>query len=301
MRFLIIGASGFLGKEVFNYIKSMGYEVMGTRNTSNDQNFVTFDLLKDRIKNCVDPLFLKSNKKLFLVICAALSQIDRCFTEKAISHQINVEKTILLIKDLRQLGAVPVFISTSSVYSGDIGNYNEDSTHGPINEYGRHKQEVEQFLNKNVPEAFILRLDKLVSDDVSGKHMFTEWYNNIKNNQPIICIDQVFSPTCTKDVARSILAGCQLRLCSAYNVANPEIFARADLARQFISAAGKKVDVIVKSHEELNFTDLRIKKSYLDPTKFIKETGIRFTNMDEVIGSFFRNKEAQEKEAICGL
>ncbi len=290
MRFLIIGASGFVGSHVLSYTKANGHEAIGTQGESNKPGLLTFNLLKNRIEESVDPAFFETNKKVFVVICAALSQIDKCLIEKKTSYEINVENTIQLINDVKKFNCVPVFLSSSCVYSGDLGYYNEESVHDPVTEYGRHKEAVEQFLLKNVPEAFILRLDKIVSDDITGKHLFSDWYQKIKENQPVICFDQLFSPTFVGDIAESIVKGCQNMLSGAYNVANPEFFTRVELAKQFAAAVGKRADIILKPHKEFDFADVRIKNSYLDSTKFRKETGMRFTSMREVFNSYFFQK-----------
>lgn len=290
MKFLIIGASGFVGSHVLNYTQAHGYEAVGTQGGSNKPGLVTYDLLKNRIEESIDPAFFETDKKVFVVICAASSQIDKCLIEKETSYKINVENTIQLINDVKRLNCVPVFLSSSCVYNGDLGYYNEKSAHDPVTEYGRHKEAVEQFLLRNVPEAFILRLDKIVSDEITGKHLFCEWYQRIHENQPIICCEQLFSPTYVKDIAESIVKGCQGMLAGAYNVANPEFFTRVELAKQFVAAVGKKTDIILKHHNEFNFADVRIKNSYLDSTKFRKETGMRFTSMGEVFNSFLLQK-----------
>jgi len=293
LKFLVIGASGFIGSHIFNHIREMGFYVIGTQSKSNRSELVTFDLLKDRIHEKIDPAFFKTDEKVFVIICAALSQIDRCLTEKEISYKINVKNTIQLIKDIREYGARAVFLSTSCVYNGELGYYNEESIHDPANEYGRQKDVVEQFLLKNAPEALILRLDKIVSDDIDDeKHMFADWYKKIQENKPIICIEQLFSPTFVRDVARSIVEACQRQLSGAYNVANPEFFTRVELARQFMAAMGKKVDILLKPHEEFHFADIRVKNSYLDGSKFRKDTALAFSSMREVYDSFLQKKES---------
>ena len=295
MKFLVVGASGFIGGHILNYIKQAGYEVAGTQCQSNQDVLIKFDLEKDSIEESVGPSFFKTHKKVFVIICASLNQMDRCLIEKELSYKINVERTTQLVRDIAKYQAIPVFLSTSAVYNGELGYYNEQSVHDPINEYGRQKEAMEQFLLKDVPRAFILRLDKIVSDDTSGKNLFSEWYQKIRQNQPIICIEQLFSPTFVKDIAEAIIKAAQCRLSGAYNVVNPEFFTRVDLAKQFIAAVGKETDVILKSHEEFNFADRRIKYSYLDSTKFRKETGMQFTSMREVFTSFLKSQEHYDR------
>ena len=299
MRFLIIGASGFIGSHILTYAKAMGLEVVGTQNKSNQTGLITFDLLKHQIEDCVDISFFQTSQKVFVVICAALSQIDRCRIEKDVSYKINVENTIRLGQDLSKLGSIPVFISTSAVYDGRLGYFNEESPHAPICEYGRHKEAVEQFFLDEIPESIILRLDKIVADDPDGNHLFADWYNRIQKNLPIICIDQLFSPTFVKDVAKAIILACQLGLSGAYNMANSEFFTRVDLAEQFVFAMGEESDIVLKPQEEFNFADPRLKKSYLDSAKFIADTRMRFTSMRQTFNSFLLQKRCMPDPIVA--
>jgi len=286
MRFLIIGASGFIGSHILTYVRAMGYEAIGTQAQSNHPGLITFDLLEHRIEDCVTTDIFDTDQQVVVIICAALSQIDRCLLEKEVSYKINVEHTIRLIQDLKKLDATPVFISTCAVYDGYLGYYNEDSPHNPICEYGRHKDAIEQYLQKEAPNTFVLRLDKIVTDDPDGNHMFLDWFQQLEKQQPIICIDQTFSTTFVKDVAKAILLGCQLKLSGAYNVSNTEFFTRVELAKQFAYLAGKEVEIILKPQEEFNFADPRQVRSYMDSSRFRQESGINFTPMRNVINSF---------------
>lgn len=291
MRFLVIGASGFVGSNIFAYLRAMGHEVLGTQCKSQKKGLIQFDLLNQNLEECIKPEYLSKDRKVFVIICAALSQIDRCLLERDISYKINVENTIKLIKYCINHNATPVFLSTSAVYDGHLGYYNEDSPHAPICEYGRHKDEVEHFLLKEAPQSFILRLDKIIGGDPDGKHMFADWYQTIREGKQIICIDQLFSPTYVNDIAKAILIASTSGLTGAYNVATPEFFTRLELAKQFVAATGKEVEIVLKSHEEFNFADPRLVKSYLDGSRFINKTGMRFTSMRKVFHSFLSIKE----------
>ena len=144
----------------FLKLKSLGYDAVGTQSGIKHKGLVTFDLLRHRIKDCIETSFLETNEPVFGVICAAVSQIDRCHREKEMRYKVNVENTIRLIQDLDGLGIKPVFISTSWVYDGEDGYYNEECPHNPICEYGKHKAIVEGFIENNMPSALILRLEK---------------------------------------------------------------------------------------------------------------------------------------------
>ena len=287
MKFLIVGASGFVGKHMLAYTKSLGYDSLGTQWQSQNPGLITFDLLQHQIKDCIDISFYETDEPVYGVICASFSQIDRCLREREVSSLVNVENTIRLIRDLKAIGIKPVFLSSNFVYDGSIGYYNEEYPPNPINEYGRQKVMVENFINRSTPNVLVLRLDKIVGDDPLERHLFSEWYHCIRENQPIICIEgQLFSPTLAQDVAKAVIMSCQQGLTGLYNLANSEVFTREELARQFILSLGKEATIISKPQREFNFADPRPLKSYLDSTKFVKITGMRFTSMREVFRVF---------------
>ena len=81
MKFLIVGASGFLGRHVLARASSLGHETVGTQCRSQRPALVTFDLLRGRISERVSPSFLGGDGPIFGVIAATISPIDRCVLE----------------------------------------------------------------------------------------------------------------------------------------------------------------------------------------------------------------------------
>ncbi len=290
MRFLIVGASGFIGQHLLAHVQSLGLEVVGTQSQTRFPGLVKFDLLKDRITDCVDRSFLEQPGPLVVVICACISLQDRCFAERELTHKVNVEQTIRLIDDVRVFGAKIVFFSTSYVFDGSLGYYTEEHPLSPINEYSRQKIEVERYLQANESEALIFRLDKNVGDRPNERHQLAEWYELLLADQPIICIEgQLLSPTYVGDTVHAVMAGCQKKLGGLFHLANSEFFYRDELARQFCYAAGKEPRVICRPLKDFNFLDGRATKSYLDGSKFANASGLRFTPMREVFRRFFQN------------
>jgi len=287
MRFLVIGASGFVGRHVLQHCQSAGYPVIGTESASKHSHLVKFDLQQDRIGDCLTPSFVAAGGRAFAVICAGIHQVDRCVRERELSQFVNVTNTIQLLWDLETLGITPVFFSSGFVFDGSAGNYSEEAAPSPINEYGRQKVVVEKFIRDKLPNALVVRLDKVIGDDPLESHLFTEWQAATIQHRPVVCIQgQVFSPTLVSDVARAILLGCERGLSGVYNVANPEFFSRIDLAREFLRTVGGQVDPIERPQESLGFADLRPLKTYLDPSKFSNATGMRFTPVREAIQRF---------------
>ena len=292
MKLIVVGASGFVGGHLLRHARDREHETVGTQCRAARPDLIDFDLLEDRIGDCVDPSLKQASEPVFGVICAVVSRIDYCRRHPELSYQVNVEKTTLLINDLLALGVKPVFLSTSFVFDGIDGYYTESDPRNPISEYGRHKEEVERYLQEDVPGALILRLDKVVGDSPDENHLFSEWYRWSLNGSPITCIsDQFLSPTSVDDIASAVLLACEAELTGVYHVANRGVFARDELARQFFRELGRDAEIVCKTHEELNLLDRRPLRSYLDSTKFVKATGMQFTSMREVFQSFVRHNE----------
>lgn len=293
LKFLIVGASGFIGRHLATYTKSLGLEVIGTQSQPRRPDLVTFDLLHDRIADRVNASFFENTEQTYGIICAMTSNIDRCFLERETSYKVDVENTIRLIQDLQSLEVKPVYISSGSVYDGITGYYSEEHPRSPINEYARHKAAVESYIEINAPDMLVLRPDKVVGDDPSENHMFSDWYQCMKENKPIVCMEaQLFSPTWVEDVAQAITLGCKLNLSGIFNLASSEYFTRSELAMQFVANLGGNTEVICKPQSEFGFLEVRPKKSYLDSSRFVKATDMRFTSMREVF-RIFKQKACQ--------
>lgn len=291
MKFLIIGASGFIGGNVLAHVHSLGFEAVGTQSEPREEGLVPFNLRHDRIVDCVGKPFFEG-ERVCVIICAVVTNMDQCLLDREMSHRVNVEQTIQLIEDIRAFDCKTVFLSSCFVFDGTVGYYNEDSPISPVNEYARHKVEVEQYLQKHVPDAFIARLEKVVGDNPNERQMFAQWHKLLQAGEPIVCIEgSRLSPTYVGDVARGLLLASQRNLAGVHHVSNSELFYRDELARQFSCAMGQTPNVIARPLEEFNFLDKRALQSCLDGSRFAQLTGLRFTPMREVFRAFLKESE----------
>lgn len=289
MKFLIIGASGFIGRNFLALVHSLGFEAVGTQSKTREEGLIPFSLLHDRIVDCVGRSFFEGEGRVCVIICSVVSSIDQCLSDREMSHHVYVEQTIQLIEDIRAFGCKPVYLSSCFVFDGTIGYYNEDSPVSPVNEYARQKVEVEQYVQEHVPDAFIARLEKVVDDQPSGRQLFAQWHKSLEAGEPIVCIEgSLLSPTYVGDVARGLFLACERELAGVHHVSNSEFFYRDELARQFCHAMGQAPNVIARPLEEFDFRERRPLKSYLDGSRFAQLTGLRFTPMREVFRSFLK-------------
>jgi len=289
VKFLLIGASGFVGRNILSFLRSRGFTAIGTQSRPRLEGLIPFDLLRHRITDCVDRSFFAGPEKVHVLVCAVVGSIDRCLTDRGTSHAINVANTIRLINDVTALDAKVTFFSSCYVFDGETGYYNEEAATSPINEYGRHKLEVENYLKQNIPGSLVLRLEKVIGHNPAEDHFFTQWLKLLSEGKPICCIEgSLLSPTWVNDVAAGFLKASEFGLEGLYHLANSEFFYRDELARQFCWSLGRPANVITKPLAEFHFLEKRPLKTFLDGSLFVKKTGLHFTPMRDVFHEFIR-------------
>jgi dTDP-4-dehydrorhamnose reductase len=291
VKLLIIGASGFIGRRLYAEALARGHTVLGTQSSGKYDNYYSFNLASDRIGDVLPPDFLPKKDEIpCAVICSAISKIEFCSTHRELTYEVNVTNTIRLLQDLRGFGIKTAYLSSDAVFDGHRGYYDETAACAPVNAYGRHKAEVEQYMLKHAATDLVLRLSKVVGDRPDEQHLLSEWYQCVQSGKPIRHFDgQVLSPTYVQDIAQGILISLEKGLSGLYNMANSEFFLREELARQFMFALGKQVDNVTLPEETFGFSEARAKRTYLDSTKFNKTVGMRFTSMREVFNLFMDN------------
>ena len=286
MKFLIIGASGFVGSRLLKTAQRAGHTAIGTA-TSHGTKLIHFDLRHHRILDRVQRRFFQTDEPVFAVYCSNYCGVDQCLAQRAQSYNVNVTQVKTLIDGLTSLDVIHVYLSTSYVFDGAKGDYVEDDICMPINEYGRQKLEIERNLCDSRENALVLRLGKVVDDHNETTHMFQDWYRLAEAQRPIECIEgQRLSPTLVGDVATSILTACELRLKGIYHIANRESCLRDWLAHRFLEITGGPSEIHLTTADELGLLDRRPLRADLNPSRFIEATGMRFTPIEEMIEQF---------------
>jgi dTDP-4-dehydrorhamnose reductase len=152
MKILIIGASGFLGSSLYNYLK-LKYEVVGTYCTNYYPEFKYLNLLD--VSYLVK--FFEINKFDIVIHCGGLTRPDFCEKNKELTYNVNVESTKHLVK---LVNSKIIYISTDYVFDGRKDGYNETDTKNPINIYGKSKSEAEDIILQN-PRNVVVRISGL--------------------------------------------------------------------------------------------------------------------------------------------
>jgi dTDP-4-dehydrorhamnose reductase len=205
-KILIVGIDSMIAQNLISNPILNNFDIYGTTrrvwNHKDNQKLLHLDLASDKIN-------LLQESFDFAVICAGETNIKNCqnFYDKA--KQINVDNTIYLISNLISNGTFVLFLSSNAVFDGSKPFCKPTDLTNPINNYGKFKLEVENYLaNQKVPSS-ILRLTKVVAPNFG---ILAEWSKSLANNIEINAYtDLLISPIELEEATESIISIINLR------------------------------------------------------------------------------------------
>lgn len=286
MKYLILGASSYIGKYIYDKMKESMVCVMGTYcYAMSEEGLIHFDILSDDIEQ-----FLDSMKVLpdIAIICIGQTNFDRCADAYMTAYAVNVECMKKLICGLAARNIKVIYISTDNVFDGKRGNYTELDETNPIGKYGMMKKEMECYILNNLPQMCILRIAKPISDRPAKRNLLTEWEHKKKEGKEIVCIkDNIMSFTAMKDLFKICLLIGERNLQGLYHIAGDKAYSRRELAIKFFQYIGEGVPQIRECElKEFGFKDIRPLNTSMSNQKFKLDTGYDFMPVEEVIKAY---------------
>tara|TARA_B100001248_G_scaffold262361_1_gene257762 strand:- start:848 stop:1744 length:897 start_codon:yes stop_codon:yes gene_type:complete len=194
-KILILGGSGLLG---LNFIRkfSSEYEILATYN----QHKPNKSLLKNTrfIKLKINKNFKNFKKTIFnfkpdyVFNFLAISEIEICEKNKENCKKVFFESLKNALRISKKYNCKFIHISTDTVYNEKNEYNSETSKLGYKNYYTYLKILCEKYLKKNYSNYLILR-GRFFGYSLTKKNFFEQILFKLKNNQKIICYDNMYS------------------------------------------------------------------------------------------------------------
>lgn len=196
---------------------------------------------------------------------------------------------------LSENGYQVIFFSSDNVFDGKCGNYDECSKKNALNNYGKMKAEMEDFLLVNEPEVCIFRISKVVSAGFEKQNILYELDMQAQKGTVKCIKGNRLSFVAMEDIYQSCLMAGKRKLHGIFNVAGDRHFSRAEFAGEFYKRLGKE-NVVIKEYgvEEFGLKDGRPLNISMSNYKFKQETRYRFTPVETVMDQYIKNKNAQK-------
>lgn len=249
MNYLIIGASGLVGGNLYNYLKNLGEDiVIGTFNTFQKKNLIHLDTglpVEDWNQK-----ILNFNPGA-VVFCGGLIHVEKCEEDEKSSFERNILAFQNTLSYCRIKKSKLVYMSTDYVFDGENGPYSEDAIKNPLSIYGKHKSEAEEILIKSKLQYLILRITNVYGNEIQNKNFINQLINN-PDRKFKIPDWQYSTPVNAFDVARAIKLLLNDGKSGIYHLSSTDFLSRVDLVRLFNEYSNKKIDFEIFD-ESMNF------------------------------------------------
>lgn len=172
MKIFIFGYTGMLGRYVYSFLKSEGFEVVGISRQGNE-NIRNLDIVKADYNYVKDILGWNYLSKGDVIInCAGLIK-QRSHVAKFDFLQVNAVFSYFLQKVCEEVGCKLIHISTDCVFSGLRGRYDESDDHDASDVYGTTKSLGE-------PEGSTIIRTSIIGEETRNFSSLLEW---VKSNR----------------------------------------------------------------------------------------------------------------------
>ena len=227
MRVFIVGASGFIGRIIFESL-SRGHETYGSFFSNPAKGLIHLDMTDQKAVKEI----LTSLKPDVIIHPAANPNVEYCEAHQKETWQINVEGSRNLIETARDIGAKFVYFSSDYVFDGTNGPYSEEDIPHPINEYGLQKLAVEKLIKNYLENYLIIRITIVYGWERRGKNFVMGLIKNLKNGRSMnIPFDQIGSPTYVNNMVHVVKELIESNEIGIYHVAGTDLIDRYTFAK----------------------------------------------------------------------
>ncbi len=263
MKYLILGASGQLGKEFVRRLSSEGFPF--TAFSREELDITNSALLRERVVEL---------RPKAVINCTAYNQVDWAEVEYERALQVNALSVLYLAMICREVGAILVHYSTDYVFDGTKEDlYREEDSPNPLNKYGWSKYIGEKLLLSFGDNCLIFRTSWVYGEGKQNfLHKLNEWVR--KQDYLRIACDEFSVPTSTRTIVEVTLLALQKGLTGLYHLVNTGYASRYEWAKEYFKIKGIKKFIYPAYQHEFNLPAKRPRWSAMSNEKICKELGI---------------------------
>lgn len=240
MKILIIGAKGQLGSELYEMLlEEAVHEVK-----AHDKETLDITNYEQVQKELLE------FKPDVIINTAAYTNVDGCETDYRGAYLVNVVGAMNLARASESISSKLIHISTDFVFEGlrKTPYFEYDETN-PISAYGKTKLAGEWAVRNETKRHFILRTSWLYGKN--GNNFVKTMIKIGKQNSEVkVVIDQVGTPTYTKDLIFAIKAVMNTELYGTYHFSNEGECSWNGFAKKIFELMDMKTEVLDTSSAE---------------------------------------------------
>jgi S-adenosylmethionine synthetase len=228
---LIIGATAFLGRAVYDLFSREYENVRGTGFSK--AGLLGFDKLDVTSEEEIKRYFLRHPDFDIVIYIAGEASADRAEKEKERTRMLNTDAVGIIARYAANCKFV--YISSEYVFDGNSGPYASCSAANPINYYGQTKLEGERASLNNFSGALVVRLGALYGyNGPSDKQTsVTKLIASLDKEGPLEADNvQIKHPLLLEDAAGTLLKLLDYGVSGIYQVNGPEGLNKQEMAER---------------------------------------------------------------------
>lgn len=281
-RALLLGASGFLGPALSMAIGRCSS--VATHFSHAIEGSIYFDACRTPLAQVIASL---DHGPAVGVILFGETRIDYCAKDPVGTAKVNVQGAIRAIDEMREMGIIPVFISSDAVFGGNRSWWSEEDETAPILTYGKQKLEVERHLARQSHPWLIVRLPKLLAVGHDPRCMMTGLIDALGREERLLCAtDQFFTPAAAIDAANAIAMLIREKANGVFHLGGPERLSRRELLEVVIDMYRKfspvKAKIVDCSMRDIPVLEARPLDTSLSSHRFSENFAYSFRGMATV-------------------
>jgi len=271
MKIAIFGGSGFLGTKLEKMFSEKNYEVFSIDNKGDSK----YKIDATNYSQTLD--FLKLKKPEIVIDTVALTNSMECEKNPELAKKLNLLTAKNISNACKIIDSKMFFISSSYVFNGKKGNYDEMSVPSPVGIYGKTKLLAEKELLKE-KRNIVFRVDLLYG--YNGKDGPNGIFSKILSDEKIYIgnPNQIRSPFFIEDFPIIIEKLYSLGESGIFHLGGPNTLQM----KKFIGRLERliRLDSKISILEEKNLLVKPMKSSTLNPNK-ITQLGIKTTDIEK--------------------
>lgn len=190
--------------------------------------------------------------------CAAMTNIQGCEKNPEEAYRVNVSQTLALMTGLVERGAFVVWLSSNTVFDGQLAGMDEASAYSPTTCYGRQKMETEQAIlgsPRLAAQVAIVRLSKVLSPT---QGIAAEFMQRLRAGDPIdVFSDLYLSPASLAYVCKGLQKIAHAKVPGVFHLSGQAELSYVQFAQLLADRAGVARDR-VRPVESVSRTDVAV-------------------------------------------
>jgi dTDP-4-dehydrorhamnose reductase len=289
--YLVVGGDSLVGGGLFRALVRRGHRTLvSTRRCDTlDRQRVYLDFESE------EPFQVPAGIDYAFIVAAA-TNYERC-EKDPLAHRINVGLIPGLVASLLEQGMFVTFISTNSVFGGELPWPHEDDPHAPGIAYARQKDEAEKIIRTEARRLGaenrlnVVRLTKILDRNTSPlPGWFTAWQRG-EAVEPFS--DLIFAPMSVRFVGESLATIGEKRVAGNLHLSGAGNVSYVDLALKLAETMGIDSSLIVPTTAAAKGINIPFKPRFsgLGMKRTTQLTGVKPQTIGDVAGDLAEAKE----------